>query len=50
MFSSMVKKVFGSRNERVIRRLKKNVVIINSLEAEFLGLSNEELQAKTGLF
>ena len=50
MLGSLVKKVFGSRNERVLRRLSKMVLAINALEPEMQKLSDSELKAKTPQF
>ncbi len=50
MFSSVLRKVFGSRNDRLIKKLKKSVDAINGLEKEFEALSDEELKAKTDEF
>ncbi|WP_424411576.1 preprotein translocase subunit SecA [Pasteurella sp. PK-2025] len=50
MFRSLITKVFGSRNDRILRRLNKNVIKINKLEPEFEALTDEQLKAKTGEF
>ena len=50
MFNALLKKVFGSRNERLIKQLIKIVAQINALEPEFSALSDAELQAKTQQF
>jgi len=50
MISNLVKKVFGSRNERVLRRLDKTVHKINALEPAMQALSDEDLRAKTDEF
>ena len=50
MISGLLKKVFGSRNDRLIRQYSKTVRAINALEPEVEGLSDEQLQAKTGEF
>lgn len=50
MFTSLFTKIFGSRNDRTLRRLNKNVVKINQLEPEFEALSDEQLRAKTEEF
>lgn len=50
MFSSVLRKVFGSRNDRLIKKLKKSVDAINGLEKEFEALSDEQLKAKTEEF
>lgn len=47
MIGNFAKKVFGSRNERVIKRLRPNVEKINSLEKNFSTLSIEQLKNKT---
>ena len=50
MVTSLLRKVFGSRNDRILRRLQKNVNKINSLESEMEKLSDGELRAKTDEF
>lgn len=50
MIKKVFKKVFGSRNERTIRKMRKTVEQINALEDEFHLLSDDELQGKTGEF
>jgi preprotein translocase subunit SecA len=50
MFSEILKKIFGSRNERLLRQYRKNVIRINALEPQLQGLSDAELQAKTAEF
>jgi preprotein translocase subunit SecA len=50
MFSEILKKIFGSRNERLLRQYRKNVIRINALEPRLQGLSDAELQAKTAEF
>nr|WP_218354089.1 preprotein translocase subunit SecA [Alteromonas lipotrueiana] len=50
MFSNVLRKVFGSRNDRLIKKLKKSVDAINGLEKEFEALSDEQLKAKTEEF
>ena len=50
MFSSILTKVFGSRNDREIKRLNKVVAQINSLESEYETLSDDELKGKTAEF
>lgn len=49
-FATIVKKFIGSRNERVIKRLSKNVQRINALESTYQKLSDTELRAKTQEF
>ena len=50
MFSNLLKKVFGSRNERMVKQYFKTVRVINDLEPEIQGLSDAELRAKTDEF
>jgi len=50
MILSAVKKVFGSRNERLIKKHRKVVNKINALEPEFEALNDEQLAAKTQEF
>ena len=47
MINAVLTKIFGSRNERVIKKLKPIVEKINSLEKEFEKKSREELQSLT---
>jgi preprotein translocase subunit SecA len=49
MLLDVAKKVFGSRNEREVKRIKPLVARINSLESELQPLSNEALAGKTPL-
>ncbi len=50
MLSNLLKKVFGSRNDRIVRQYSKTVDVINSLEAEIHQLTDTELRAKTDEF
>lgn len=50
MLRTIATKIFGSRNDRVLRRLNKIVVKINKLEPEYEALSDEQLKAKTAEF
>lgn len=50
MFSSIARKLFGSRNDRILKQVNKRVKIINQLEAEIEALSDDELKSKTELF
>ena len=47
MISNIASKIFGSRNERIIKRHRKTVDAINRLEPDFEKLSDEQLAAKT---
>lgn len=50
MFANIFKKVFGTHNARLLKKLRKSVVAINKLEEEFEALSDDELKAKTDEF
>ena len=50
MVSKFLKKVFGSRNERLIKRMSKSVDKINALEPEMQALTDEALANKTDDF
>ncbi|MEW5757037.1 MAG: preprotein translocase subunit SecA [Pseudomonadota bacterium] len=50
MISALVKKIFGSRNERLLKQMNKSVARINALESEFSALSDDQLRAKTADF
>ncbi|MCW8826752.1 MAG: preprotein translocase subunit SecA [Gammaproteobacteria bacterium] len=50
MVSKLFSKVFGSRNDRLVKRMFKLVEQINRLEPEFEALSDEQLKAKTAEF
>ncbi|MGH8337332.1 MAG: preprotein translocase subunit SecA, partial [Gammaproteobacteria bacterium] len=50
MAKSLLKKVFGSRNERLIQNMHRAVARINSLEPQMQALSDEALKAKTAEF
>jgi len=50
MISGLIKKIFGSRNDRLIRQYSNKVRAINALEPEISALSDEALRAKTAEF
>ena len=50
MFASLIKKVFGSQNDRQLKRMGKIVKSINALEESLTALSDDELKAKTAEF
>ncbi len=50
MLGSITKKIFGSRNDRLIRQYNKTVDKINAYEPAMEKLSDAELQAKTAEF
>ena len=45
-----LKMIFGSRNDRVLRRIKKTVKKINALEEDMQALDNDALRARTQEF
>ncbi|MCC8373084.1 MULTISPECIES: preprotein translocase subunit SecA [Photorhabdus] len=47
MLIKLLTKVFGSRNDRTLRRMRKVVDVINRMEPEFEKLSDDELKGKT---
>ncbi|MDD3266349.1 MAG: preprotein translocase subunit SecA [Burkholderiales bacterium] len=50
MIKNIVYKVFGTRNERLLKQYWKVVTLINSLEAEISILNDDDLKAKTEFF
>ncbi|MBV5338819.1 MAG: preprotein translocase subunit SecA [Deltaproteobacteria bacterium] len=50
MFSSIIKKFIGSKNEREIKKMWPTVSAINALEASLSSLSDEQLTNKTAEF
>ncbi|MES9969713.1 MAG: preprotein translocase subunit SecA [Candidatus Thiodiazotropha sp.] len=50
MVSNIFKKIFGSRNERLVKRMSKTVSQISALEADIEKLSDEALKGKTSEF
>lgn len=50
MLTKLLTKVFGSSNDRTLRRMRKSVEMINRLEPDMEKLSDSELQAKTDEF
>lgn len=50
MITSVVKKVFGSKNDRELKRMRKVVARISAMEEEMTALDDASLQAKTGEF
>ncbi|MBA6264169.1 MAG: preprotein translocase subunit SecA [Colwellia sp.] len=50
MFVKLMTKMFGSRNDRLIKQMNKEVLKINALEPVLEALSDEELKAKTAEF
>ena len=50
MVAALLRKVFGSRNERMLKRYRKIVEQINALESALSELSDDSLKAKTAEF
>jgi len=50
LINQLLGKVFGTKNERVIKALMPKVQAINTLEPEIQKLSDDELRAKTEVF
>jgi len=50
MVTKLLKKIFGSRNERLVKQMRKTVERINALEPDLQALSDEELKNKTTEF
>ena len=48
--ASFLTKIFGSRNDRLIKQYRRKVAAINKLEPEIKALSDEQLKAKTAEF
>ncbi|MBL8658331.1 MAG: preprotein translocase subunit SecA [Rhodospirillales bacterium] len=47
MFGALARRVFGTANERFLKGLRKNVEVVNALEPELEGLSDDDLRART---
>lgn len=50
MFGKILRSIFGSKNDRELKRMGKQVKLINELESTFVKLTDEELKAKTAEF
>ncbi|NMP32054.1 preprotein translocase subunit SecA [Thalassotalea sp. M1531] len=50
MFVKLMTKLFGSRNDRLLKKMRREVDKINALEATIEALSDEEIKAKTTEF
>jgi len=50
MFAPLFKKLFGSKNEREVKRLLKAVQSVNVLEEQMIAISDEQLRGKTEEF
>ena len=50
MINEFFGKIFGTRNEREVKRLRPRVAAINAFEPQMQKLSDDELRAKTEQF
>ena len=50
MISGLLTKIFGSRNQRLLKQYQRKVEAVNALEPQMQGLSDEQLTAKTAEF
>ena len=50
MATNFLTKLFGSRNDRLLKQYRKTVVRINAMEPDYEKLSDEDLRAKTQEF
>ncbi|WP_341936378.1 preprotein translocase subunit SecA [Marinimicrobium sp. C2-29] len=50
MIGNLAKSLFGSKNERELKRMRKTVAKINDYESDLEALSDEQLKAKTDEF
>ena len=50
MIANLLKAIFGTKNEREVKRIQKIVAKINALSDEYSSLSDEELKGKTVIF
>jgi preprotein translocase subunit SecA len=50
MVSKVLKKIFGTRNERILKTYSKAIAKINALESDLEALSDDALKAKTAEF
>jgi preprotein translocase subunit SecA len=50
LINTLLGKVFGTKNEREVKRLQPRVAVINALEPQMQKLSDDELRAKTAEF
>ncbi len=50
MFGALARRVFGTANDRIIKRFEKDVQEINALEADLEKLSDDDLRGQTEIF
>ena len=46
----VLRALFGSRNDRLLKKMRRSVDRINALESQLAALSDDELRAKTALY
>jgi preprotein translocase subunit SecA len=50
MVTGILRKIFGSRNDRLLKQYQRDVLATNALESAMKALSDDALRAKTGEF
>jgi preprotein translocase subunit SecA len=50
MTTGFLQKIFGSRNQRLVKQYQKTVAVINALEPQIEQLTDDQLRAKTDEF
>ncbi|MEX3592334.1 MAG: preprotein translocase subunit SecA [Burkholderia sp.] len=50
MTTGFLQKIFGSRNQRLVKQYQETVTAINALESQFEQLIDDQLRSKTGEF
>ena len=50
MLSNLMRSMFGSANDRLVKQLKKEVAKINDLESHYQTLTDEQLRENTERF
>lgn len=50
MIGSLIKNIFGSKNERELKKIQPTIELINQLEPEFQRLSDDQFPSKTADF
>jgi preprotein translocase subunit SecA len=50
MISGLLTRIFGSRNQRLLKHYQRSVERVNALESQTAALTDEQLRAKTGEF
>lgn len=50
MVLSLASKIFGSSNDRIVKKLSKSIPAVNDLEARFEAMSDTDLKEQTNLF